>query len=59
MRSDHQTTMFIFMIVNVDDFSCVEAEGQFTTTQPKAALRLSPVGDDCMETFGTMWFQTT
>lgn len=50
MRSDRQTT--VFMIVNADDSSCVEAANQFTTMQSKAALRLGLVGDDYMETFG-------
>lgn len=50
MRSDRQTT--VFMIVNADDSSCVEAAGQFTNMQPKAVLRLGLVGDDYMKTFG-------
>ncbi len=39
-------------IFNADDISCVEATGQFTTMQPKAALRLGLVGEDYMKTFG-------
>ena len=38
-------------IFNADDILCVEATGQFTTMQPKAALRLGLVGDDYMKTF--------
>ena len=39
-------------IFNEKDALCVEATGQFTTLQPKAALRLGLVGSDYMETLG-------
>ena len=39
-------------IFNAEDTLCVTATGQFTTMQPKAALRLGLVGDDYMRTFG-------
>ncbi len=37
-------------IFNAEDTLCAKATGQFTTMQPKAALRLGLVGDDYMKT---------
>ena len=39
-------------IYNADDTLCAKATSQFTTMQPKAAVRLGLVGDDYMKMFG-------
>jgi acyl-coenzyme A thioesterase PaaI-like protein len=51
-KQSERSALMAGVIFNADDALCAEATGQFTTMQPKAALRLGLVGDDYMKTFG-------
>jgi acyl-coenzyme A thioesterase PaaI-like protein len=51
-KQSERSALMAGVIFNADEALCVEATGQFTTMQPKAALRLGLVGDDYMKTFG-------
>ncbi len=51
-KQSERSALMAGVIFNADEALCAEAAGQFTTMQPKAALRLGLVGDDYMKAFG-------
>jgi acyl-coenzyme A thioesterase PaaI-like protein len=51
-KHSERSALMSGVIFNADEAICAEATANFTTMQPKAALRLGLVGDDYMKTFG-------
>ena len=51
-KLSERSTLMTGEIYNADDTLCVKATSQFTTMQPKAAVRLGLAGDDYMKMFG-------
>jgi acyl-coenzyme A thioesterase PaaI-like protein len=48
-KSSERSTLMTGAIYNPDDTVCVKATALFTTMQPRAAIRLGLVGNDCLK----------